>query len=59
VPTLEGEKLGQFTLSDSERSSTHRLVVLFRGRDRANEPLVTSAQVVMPHPSAPLASPAP
>jgi hypothetical protein len=49
VPTLVGGQLGEFSLTEAERNGTHRLVVLFRGRDRANEPIVTSAQVVMPH----------
>ncbi len=48
LPTLTGASLVQFAISDDERKTLHRLVVLFRGRDRANEPLVTSAQLLIP-----------
>jgi hypothetical protein len=48
LPTLVGASLTQFAISDEERRTLHRLVVLFHGRDRANEPLVTSAQLVIP-----------
>jgi len=53
LPTLVGGQVGQFTLSPEERRDLHRVVVLFSGRDRANEPIVTSAQSVLPRPSEP------
>jgi hypothetical protein len=50
LPTLVGAPLAQFAISPAERQGLHRLVVLFSGRDRANEPLVTSAQLLLPRP---------
>lgn len=48
LPALTGAAVAQFTLSDDERHDLHRLVVLFQGRDRHNEPIVTSAQILLP-----------
>lgn len=52
-----GGPLAQFTITGAERQDLHRLVVLFSGRDRQNEPIVTSAQVVLPRPSGQLTAP--
>lgn len=46
-PTLEGAEVTQLPLSAEELAGVQRLVVLFRGRDRYNEPLLTSAQLLL------------
>jgi len=53
LPTLTGASVATFAISDEERHDLHRLVVLFQGRDRHNEAIVTSAQIVFPRTSAP------
>lgn len=53
VPTRTGAALATIRLADlplqAPEGAVNRIVVLFRGRDRQNEPIVTSAQLVMPH----------
>lgn len=46
-PTLTGGEVTQIALSPPELAGVVRLVVLYHGRDRANEPLLTSAQLVV------------
>ncbi len=46
--TNVGAALTEFSLTQEERQDLHRLVVLFQGRDREGEPLVSSAQIVLP-----------
>lgn len=58
LPTLTGATLMQFTISDAERADLHRLVVMFQGRDRQNEAIITSAQLVLARPSSETAEPA-
>lgn len=53
IPTLTGASVAQFTITDAERHDLHRVVVLFQGRDRHNEPIVTSAQILFPRSPAP------
>ena len=48
LPALLGAQLAQFPITDEERRDLHRLVVLYKGRDRHNEPIVTSAQILLP-----------
>jgi hypothetical protein len=48
LPTRVGGTLATVTLSDSDLSDAHRLVVLFRGHDRQSEPIVTSAELALP-----------
>lgn len=48
VPTRPGSTLWTVQLSERDTKDLRRLVVLFRGRDRHNEPLITSAQVLLP-----------
>ncbi len=50
VPTRPGSMLWTVQLSESDTKDIRRLVVLFRGRDRHNEPLITSAQLLLPTP---------
>lgn len=59
VPALAGATVVQLPISEAERRDLHRLVVLFHGRDRLNQPLVTSAQIVLPHAAAAEAPAAP
>lgn len=55
LPALIGAQLAQFPITDEERRDLHRLVVLYKGRDRQNEAIVTSAQILLPRlaPSSP------
>ncbi len=46
-PTLTGAEVMQIALTPAELAETKRLVVLYRGRDRANEPLLTSAELLI------------
>jgi hypothetical protein len=48
LPTRSGATLATISLSDADLKDTHRLVVLFRGHDRQSEPLITSAQLLLP-----------
>lgn len=48
VPTRAFGKLISFELTPEELRATHRLVVFYAGRDLENEPLVTSAQILVP-----------
>jgi hypothetical protein len=58
VPTRPGGTLWTVQLSEGDTKDIRRLVVLFRGRDRHNEPLITSAQLLLPTPErAPASSP--
>jgi hypothetical protein len=52
-PTLAGSEITQLPVSAEELAGSQRLVVLFRGRDRYNEPLVTSAQLLLSQASPP------
>ena len=46
-PTLVGGEVTQIALADSQMAGLSRLVVLFVGRDRQNEPLATSAHLLL------------
>lgn len=48
-PTLAGGELTQLPLPAADLVGVQRLVVLFHGRDRHNEPLVVSAQLLLNH----------
>lgn len=48
LPTRPGAALATIALSAQELKEIRRLVVLFRGRDRHGELLVTSAQLLLP-----------
>lgn len=46
-PTLAGGEVAQLPLSAADLAGAARVVVLFRGRDRYQEPLVTAAQILL------------
>lgn len=46
-PTLAGAEVTQVSLPAEELAGVQRLVVLYSGRDRYNEPLVASAQLLL------------
>lgn len=48
VPTRPGATLASLPLRAEDVKDVRRVVVLFRGRDRHNEPVVTSAQLLLP-----------
>jgi hypothetical protein len=48
LPTRAGGTLATLTVPEQDFQSSHRLVVLFRGRDHDSEPLITSAQLALP-----------
>jgi hypothetical protein len=48
LPTRPGTTLATLPLSERDTRDIRRLVVLFRGRDRYSEPVVISAQLVLP-----------
>jgi hypothetical protein len=50
LPTRAGGTLGTIALPAADLQDLHRLIVLYRGRDRQSEPIVTSAQLVLPGP---------
>lgn len=56
LPTRPGATLWTVKLSERDTKDLRRLVVLYRGRDRHNEPLVTSAQLLLPTRERPPAS---
>lgn len=56
VPTRPGATLWTVPLDERDTKDIRRLVVLFRGRDRHNEPLITSAQLLLPTRERPPAS---
>ena len=58
MPTRAGGTLATLTVPEQDYKDSHRLVVLFRGRDHENEPLITSAQLALPgHEQAPVSKP--
>ncbi len=48
LPTRAGGTLATLTVPEQDFKNSHRLVVLFRGRDHESEPLITSAQLALP-----------
>lgn len=56
-PTLTGAEATQIALSPGELAGATRLVVLYRGRDRGNQPLLTAAQLAIPAAAAAPATP--